>query len=138
MRSGATEYLDPGVSTTEGYTVVADSMALYDGFEHRALGNLKPYEIDLAPYLARGTGEVYLLFTDGTTSNGWGPFIQQVLLYSGTAKSFEGAIEPPIDASQATVHAQFRTSTDAEKPYLYDNSGSGPSNRGHRFADGSG
>jgi hypothetical protein len=134
----ATEYLDPGVSTTEGYTVVADSMALYDGFEHRALGNLKPYEIDLAPFLARGTGEVYLLFTDGTTSNGWGPFIQQVLLYSGTAKSFEGALEPSVDASQATVHAQFRTSTDAEKPYLYDNSGSGPSNRGHRFADGSG
>jgi hypothetical protein len=134
----ATEYLDPDVSTTEGYTEVANSMTLHDGFEHRALGNLKAYEIDLEPYLAKGTGEIYVLLTDATTSNGWGPFIQQVMLYTGTARNFEAALEPALDTRQATVHAMFRTATDAEKPYLFDNQGSGPSNRGHRFADGSG
>jgi hypothetical protein len=134
----ATEYLDPDVSTTEGYTEVANSMTLHDGFEHRALGNLKAYEIDLEPYLAKGTGEIYVLLTDATTSNGWGPFIQQVMLYTGTARNFEAALEPTLDTRQATVHAMFRTATDAEKPYLFDNQGSGPSNRGHRFADGSG
>ena len=43
-----------------------------------------------------------------------------------------------MDTSKATVYAMFKTSTDAEKPFLYDNSASGPSNRGHRFADGNG
>ncbi|HOW65500.1 MAG TPA: hypothetical protein P5186_03190 [Candidatus Paceibacterota bacterium] len=134
----ATEYYDPSYSTTDGYTVVANSMVIYDGFEHRALGNLKQYDIDLAPFLSKGTGEIYILFTDATTSNGWGPYIQQILLYTGTARTFEQVLEPVIDTSKATVHAMFRTATDAEKPFLYDNSGSGPSNRGHRFADGSG
>lgn len=134
----ATTFNDPEVSTTEGYTEVANSMVLHDGFEHRALGNLKPYEIDLAPFLAQGTGEIYVLLTDATTSNGWGPFIQQVLLYTGTARTFETVLEPVVDTSQATVHAMFRTATDAEKPFLFDNQGSGPSNRGHRFADGTG
>ena len=134
----ATEFNDPNVSTTDGYTEVANSMVLHDGFEHRALGNLKPYEIDLAPFLAKGTGEIYVLLTDATTSNGWGPFIQQILIYSGTARAFESVLEPTVDASQATVHAMFRTATDAEKPFLFDNQGSGPSNRGHRFADAGG
>jgi hypothetical protein len=134
----ATEFYDPSVSTTEGYTVVADSMVIYDGFEHRALGNLKQYDIDLAPFLTKGTGEIFVLFTDATTANGWGPYIQQILLYSGTARTFEDVLEPTLDTSKATVYAMFRTATDEEKPFLYDNSGSGPSNRGHRFADGSG
>lgn len=134
----ATEFNDPDASTTEGYTVVADSMVIHNGFEHRALGNLKPYEIDLAPFLAAGTGEIYILFTDATTGNGWGPFIQQIQIYTGTARTFEGVLEPTLDTRQATVHASFRTATDAEKPFLFDNQASGPSNRGHRFADGSG
>lgn len=134
----ATEFFDPSVSTTEGYTVVADSMVIYEGFEHRSLGNLKQYDFDLAPFLAQGTGEIYVLLTDATTANGWGPFIQELRLFTGTVRTFEGVLEPSIDASKATVHAMFRTATDAEKPYLYDNSGFGPSNRGHRFADGAG
>lgn len=133
----ATEYSDPDYSTTEGYTEVANSMVIYDGFEHRALGNLKQYDIDLAPFLGQGTGEIYILFTDATTANGWGPYLQQILLYVGTSRTFEEALEPSVDTSQATVHAMFRTATDAETPFLYDNSGSGPSNRGHRFADAS-
>lgn len=131
----ATEYLDPDASRTDGYTVVADSMVIYEGFEHRALGNLKQYDIDLAPFLAAGTGEIYVLLTDATTANGWGPYLQEVRLFTGTPKTFEEVLEPAVDARQATVHAMFRVASDAEKPYLYDNSGSGPSNRGHRFAD---
>lgn len=125
-------------SSTDGYTEVANSMVLHDGFEHRALGNLKQYNIDLAPFLAEGTGEIYILLTDATPSNGWGPYIQQIQVYTGTAKSFEGLLAPVIDASRATVHASFQTGTTAETPYLFDNRGSGPSNRGHRFADGAG
>ncbi|HOY58290.1 MAG TPA: hypothetical protein PK640_09170, partial [Verrucomicrobiota bacterium] len=133
----ATAYWDPEVSTTDGYTVVANSMEIYDGVEHRALGNLKQYDFDLAPYLAQGTGELYILFTDATTSNGWGPFIQRISVFTGTALVFEETLMPAVDASQATVHAMFLTGgNDDETPYLYDNSGSGPSNRGHRFADG--
>ncbi len=134
----ATEFNDPAVSTTDGYTEVANSMTLYDGFEHRALGNLKQYDIDLAPFLAKGTGELYILLTDATPANGWGPFVQQILLFSGTPKNFESVLEPSVNTNKATVYGMFRTATDAEKPYLYDNSGSGPSNRGHRFADGTG
>ncbi|MCW5558877.1 MAG: hypothetical protein KIT22_13745 [Verrucomicrobiae bacterium] len=125
-------------TSTEGYTEVLNSMVLYDGFEHRALGNLKQYDVDLAPFLAEGTGEIYLLLTDATPGNGWGPYLQRVLFYTGTSKNFEAALDPAIEAGSATVHAAFRTGTSEETPFLYDNRGSGPSNRGHRFADGAG
>jgi len=135
----ATEYNDPDFSTTEGYTVLANSMELYDGYEHRALGNLKQYQFDVSPYLAKKTGDLFILFTDATTSNGWGPYIQNINLFTGTPKVFEETLQPAIDFSKATVYAKFLTNGGAdEKPYLYDNSGSGPSNRGHRFADGNG
>ncbi len=133
----ATEYWDPAISTTDGYTVLANSMELYGGFEHRALGNLKQYEFDVTPFLAAGTGELYILLTDATPANGWGPFLQAISLFTGSARTFEETLEPPVDVSGATVHAMFATGSEAEKPYLYDNSGSGPSNRGHRFADAS-
>ena len=122
-------------SSADGYTVVADSMVLYEGFEHRSLGNLRQYDVDLAPFLAEGTGEIYVLLTDATTSNGWGPYLQQILLYTGTARNFEAALDPVVNAGQSMIHAAFRTGTASESPYLYDNRGSGPSNRGHRFAD---
>ena len=125
-------------SSTDGYTVVADSMVLHEGFEHRSLGNLRQYDVDLAPFLAEGTGEIYVLLTDATTSNGWGPYLQQILLYTGTTRNFEAALDPSVNAGQSTVHAAFRTGTASESPFLYDNRGSGPSNRGHRFADASG
>jgi len=135
----ATEYWDPDASTTEGYTVLANSMTLHDGFEHRALGNLKQYTFDVSPYLAENTGELWILFTDATTSNGWGPYLQNISLFTGEAMTFEETLQTPIDASKATVYAHFQTDGNAEeKKYLYDNSGSGPSNRGHRFADGNG
>jgi len=135
----AAEFHDPDVSTTEGFTVVANSMDLYGGFEHRALGNLKQYDFDVSSYLAQGTGELYILFTDATPSNGWGPFIQQISLFTGTAVTFEETLQPVVDNSKATIYATFRAGdTEPEKPYLFDNSGSGPSNRGHRFADAAG
>ena len=135
----ATEYSDPEVSLTDGFTEVANSMKIYNGFEHRALGNLKLYEFDLLPYLAKKTGELYVLLTDATPSNGWGPFIQNISIYTGKNILFGDTIAPKLDASKATVYAEFMTNgEDPEKPYLYDNSGSGPSNVHHRFADGGG
>jgi hypothetical protein len=135
----AADYADPEFSLTEGYTVVANSMELHDGFEHRALGNLRLYEFDLAPFLAGGSGGVYLLLTDATPENGWGPYIQNVSVYTGENLVFGETLAPVLNASQATVYAEFLTNGDGpEAPYLYDNSGSGPSNRGHRFADGGG
>ena len=48
-------------------------------------------------------------------------------------------MEPVVDTSEANVYAMFQTNGgEDESPYLYDNSGSGPSNRDHRFADGAG
>ncbi len=136
--SVATTYNDPTVSTTEGYTQLASSMEIYNGTDHHALGNLKEYEFDVSPFLAAGTGELYILLTDGSTSDGWGPFVQQIRLFEGTAINFEERFKPAIDTSDATVYANFQIASDEEAPFLYDNSGSGPSNRGHRFADGSG
>ena len=135
----AAEYADPWVSLTDGYTEVANSMKLYNNFEHRALGNLKLYEFDLQPYLARQTGELFILFTDATPNNGWGPFIQNISVYTGKNQVFSQTLVPPLLTNQATVYSAFLTDGGAaEKPYLYQNSGSGPSNRKHRFADGNG
>jgi hypothetical protein len=135
----AADYADPDFSLSEGFTMVANSMELHNGFEHRALGNLKLYEFDLKPFLGSGLGGIYVLFTDATPENGWGPYIQNLSVYTGKNLIFGETIAPVVDASQATVHAEFLTNgEEAEAPYLYDNSGSGPSNRRHRFADGAG
>ncbi len=134
----ATEFFDPETPDI-GFEVVANSMEIHDGFEHRALGNLRQYDIDLAPFLAQQTGEIYVLFTDATTANGWGPYIQRISLFQGQTRSFQETLEPTIDASNADVYAMFQTDGgENETPYLYENSASGPSNRGHRFADAGG
>ena len=135
----ASSYYDPIADPREGYTEVANSMKIYDGFEHRALGNLKLYEFDLKDILADQTGQLYILFTDATPSNGWGPYIQNISVYTGTNRVFAETLQPLVATNQAKVYAQFLTDGGtAEAPYLFDNSGSGPSNRKHRFADGSG
>ena len=135
--SVATNYVDPAVSTTEGYTKLASSQEIY-GVDHHSLGNLKEYEFDVTPYLASGTGELWVLLTDGSTSDGWGPYVQRIRVFEGEALNFEERLQPTIDASGATVYADFQIASTNETPFLYDNSGSGPSNRGHRFADASG
>ena len=135
--SVSTNYVDPNVSRTEGYTQLASSMELY-GVEHRSLGNLKEYEFDVSDYLASGTSELYILLTDGTTTDGWGPYVQRIRLFEGEALNFEQRLAPTIDTSDATVYADFQIASTNETPFLFDNSGSGPSNRGHRFADASG
>jgi len=57
----------------------------------------------------------------------------------GTNRIFGSTLSPAVTTNGATVYAEFLTNGgEAEKPYLYDNSGSGPSNRGHRFADAAG
>jgi len=135
----SSQYEDPDYSTTEGFTVLANSMEIHDGFEHRSNENLKQYQLDVTPFLADNTGELYILLTDATTSNGWGPDLKSITLFTGETTTFEGTLEPVIDDSQADVYTMFQTDgNDEEKKYLYDNSGSGPSNRAHRYADGSG
>lgn len=134
----ASEYSDPWVST-DGYTEVANSMTIYDGFDHHALGNLKLYEFSLKPFLTNGTGQIYLLFTDATPATGWGPYIQTIRVYTGSNRIFAEDLAPVLNTDSATLYAEFRADGGApEVPYLYDNSGSGPSNRKHRFADGTG
>jgi hypothetical protein len=135
--SVATNFNDPNISRTEGYTELASSMEIY-GVDHHALGNLKEYEFDVSQYLATGTGELYVLLTDGSTSDGWGPYVQRIRLFEGVARNFEERLAPVVDTSEATVYANFQIASTNETPFLFDNSGSGPSNRGHRFADGSG
>ena len=132
----ATEYYDPDLSTTNGYTVLANSELLY-GLEEKALANLKEYTFDVSSELAQGTGDLYILFTDATPADGWGPYIEQIRLFTGTPRYFSQRLDPAVDTSGATVYAMFDAGTDAEKPYLYDNSASGPNNVGERFADGS-
>jgi hypothetical protein len=136
--SVATNYNDPSFSTSEGYTQLASSMEIYNGVDHHSLANLKEYEFDVTDFLATGTGELYILLTDGSTGDGWGPFVQRIRLFEGTARTFEERLRPTIDSSDATIYANFQIASDEETPFLYDNSASGPSNRGHRFADGAG
>lgn len=134
----ATEYHDPAFSTEEGFTVIANSMEIYDGFEHRSLGNLQLYEFDVSDFL-QGQPFLYVLFTDATPDNGWGPHLESISLFTGELQQFAETLEPRIDASEATVHAMFQTNGgEAEQPYLYDNNASGPTSRGHRYADGNG
>ena len=135
----ASEYADPAISTTEGFTEAANSMTIYNGVDHHGNANLKLYEIDLAPFLAKKTGELYILLTDGSTGDGWGPYVRKISIYDGNIKQFAETLSPKVDASKATVYAEFLTNGgDAEKPYLDTNQGSGPSDRKHRYADGSG
>ena len=93
------------------------------------------YTFDVTTQLADQTGYIYLLFTDATPVDGWGPFIQRVRLYSGTPVYYSQRLDPVVNTSGATVYAMFDVGTTNETPYLFDNSGYGPSNRGHRYAD---
>jgi len=122
---------------TNGWTLLANSSTLYGHAEHN-LANLKEYTFDASALLADKTGEIFILFTDATPNDGWGPFIQQVRLYTGTPHYYSQRLDPAVDMSRGTVYAMFDAATTNEAPYLYGNSGSGPTGRGHRFADGTG
>jgi hypothetical protein len=122
---------------TNGWTLLENSSTLYGHSEHN-LANLKEYTFDAAAQLAAGTGELYVLLTDATPNDGWGPYIQHIRLYTGIPQYFSQRIDPAVDTSRTTVYAMFDVGTTNETPYLYDNTGSGPSNRGHRYADASG
>jgi hypothetical protein len=129
---------DPGNFPTErtnGWTVLANSSTILGHAEHN-LANLKEWTYDVSTQLAQGTGELYILLTDATVNDGWGPYIQRIRLYDGVPKYFSERVDPAVDTSKATVHAMFDVGTTNETPHLYDNTGSGPSNRGHRYADG--
>jgi hypothetical protein len=82
--------------------------------------NRKVYEFDLTAQL--GGDGVWVRFDDAFTDDGWGPAVHQVTL-----------------RADDEVVADFVPGTDAEDPYLFDDSNSqtslGPPL--HRFADGS-
>jgi hypothetical protein len=122
---------------TNGWTLLTNSYTVYGYSEHN-LANLKEWTFDVSTQLADGTGDLYILLTDATPGDGWGPYIQHIRLYTGTPVYFSQRLDPAVDTSRATVHAMFDVGTTNETPYLYDNSGSGPSNRGHRYADAAG
>jgi hypothetical protein len=122
---------------TNGWTLLANSYTTLGYSEHNN-ANLKEYTFDVSTQLADQTGYIYILFTDATPVDGWGPFIQRVRLYNGTPVYFSQRLDPVVNTSGATVYAMFDVGTTNETPYLYDNSGSGPDNRGHRYADGAG
>jgi len=122
---------------TNGWTTLANSYTIY-GFSEHNLSNLKEYTFDASSQLAAGTGEIYVLFTDATPNDGWGPFIQHVRLYNGIPVNFSQRVDPVVNTSGARMYAMFDVGTTNETPYLYANSGSGPDNRGHRYADGTG
>ena len=123
---------------TNGWTTLANSETIY-GVEEENLANLKEYTFDVSTQLADQTGYIYILFTDATPSDGWGPFIEQIRLFTGgTPTYFTQRLDPVVTTSGATVYAMFDVGTTNETPYLYENGGSGPDNRGHRYADGGG
>jgi hypothetical protein len=122
---------------TNGWTLLANSSVIYGHAEHN-LANLKEYTFDASALLAEGTGEIYILFTDATPNDGWGPYMQQIRLYTGTPVYFSERLDPAVNTSGATVYAMFDVGTTNETPYLYDNSASGPTGRGYRYADGNG
>jgi hypothetical protein len=122
---------------TNGWTLLANSSTIYGHSEHNN-ANLKEYTFDVSTQLADQTGNIYILFTDATPTDGWGPFMQRIRLYNGTPVYYSQRLDPAVNTSAATVYAMFDVATTNETPYLYDNSGNGPSNRGHRYADGAG
>ena len=134
--SVASEWADPATQP-EMFDVLGNSMEIH-GVEHRSLGNLREYVFDVNEYLDDGTGYLYVLLTDATTADGWGPYVRNIRLFEGEAQIFEERLQPFIDTSDATVHASFQIASPEEAPFLYENRGSGPSGRGHRFADGTG
>ncbi|MBI1387922.1 MAG: hypothetical protein GC154_05695 [bacterium] len=135
--SVATEYHDPEASISDGYTVIANSQEIY-GVDHHSLGNLKLYEYDLTPFIQAGTGELYLLISDASPNDGWGPDVRHVAIYNGEVQQFNETLAVKSSVN-GTLYAEFQTDgNDTEAQYLYDNRASGPSNRGHRFADGNG
>lgn len=135
----ATEYFDPEFSIEEGFTEIANSMDIHDGFEHRSLGNLQLYEFDISPFLEAQTGELYILLTDATPDNGWGPDVRSIQLFTGELIRFDETLGVTATAESGEIFAQFQTDGNStEADYLFDNRASGPADRGHRFADAGG
>ena len=85
----------------------------------RDSSNHGEHEIDLTPFLDGDA--VYLRFDDAFPGAGWGPAVYSVRVETG----------------DGDVVAEFKPTTDAEKPYLYNPDGSKTKpDDGVRFADG--
>lgn len=118
---------------------VLNSFAIY-GQDYHSGGNRKIYSVDLATWLADNPSHtLQVKFTDGSTADGWGPQVFNVVVYTGQVVHYQQRQAAAIDASKATVFADFLTDGGAqEKNYLLEESSVAPSGQGHRFADGNG
>ncbi len=118
---------------------VLNSFNIY-GIDYHSGGNRKVYTVDLATWLADNpTHTIQVLFADGSTGDGWGPQVFNVVVYTGEIVNYTKRHTTVIDTSKATVFADFLTDGGAqEKNYLLDESSTAPSGQGHRFADGNG
>ncbi len=91
--------------------VVLDSMEMYGEDIHNG-SNRRVYTVDLAPYLEDNPyNEIFVLFEDGSTSDGWGPDIFRVAVKSGT------------DGEYAEVLSAMDVSADAPMPFTGSNTG---------------
>lgn len=130
-----------GISTDYGatYTDVLISQDIYGTDIHNG-SNRKNYEVDLAPFLAASTdNDLFVKFTDGSTGDGWGPAVYRVSIYTGDLVLYTQDDLTDIDASNATVYADFRTDgTATEQSYIKELSGtslSAQTSSRHRYAD---
>lgn len=130
-----------GISTDFGetYEEVLNSQTMFGEDVHSG-SNRKIYTVDLAPFLAQYPDKVIRVrFTDGTTNNGWGPSIWNIVFYTGQTKTYEGEPKTAFDAENAEIFVDFRTDGGSdEAKYLVDQNSVSNTSAKHRFADGSG
>lgn len=95
--------------------LVLDSMAMFGEDIHNG-SNRSVYTVDLAPYLEdNATNEVFVMFEDGSTADGWGPDIFRVSVKSGS----EGEYSEVLNAMDVTADAPvpFTGSNTGNKKY---------------------
>ena len=121
------------------YTEVLNSFEMF-GEDIHSGSNRGVFEVDLTPFLAQADGNVIgIRFTDGSEVDGWGPAIWTVNIFSGQTITYDDEPLTEIDASNATIFADFRTDGGAaEAEYLIDDQSVAPTGANHRFADGGG
>ncbi len=119
------------------YTEVLNSMDMFGEDVHDS-SNRDVYEVDLTSFLETIPDNIiHVRFTDGTPSDGWGPSIWNISIFSGEMVRYEDLPTPNLNDENAEILADFRTNTDAEDEYLIDHQSS-LSGAGHRYADGDG
>jgi len=121
------------------FTEVLNSQELFGKDVHNG-SNRDYYIVDLTPWLQDNPGKtIDVRFTDGSTSDGWGPQVFLVTAFSGQIVEYQQRQLTAVDATGATVYADFLTDGgEEEKEFLFNHSSQAPTAQGHRFADGNG